>query len=93
MNLDPRSADLNTEMGVVIESESLGARVRDSLLPTLPDIAYHLQLNTSPDSKGHLMWVTRENGREVRYDSEPGMSFLSSVEQTLERALPIEDQL
>src|SRR5690606_25969847 len=28
-NLDPRSADLNTEMGVLFDDEVLGARVRD----------------------------------------------------------------
>jgi putative cardiolipin synthase len=93
MNLDPRSAALNTEMGVIIESDSLGAQIRDSLLPALPDIAYHVQLDSRADSKGRLVWVTREQGHEVRYESEPGVSFLNSIAETFERVLPMEDQL
>jgi putative cardiolipin synthase len=37
--------------------------------------------------------VTRENGREVRYDSEPGMGPMRRLMQGLLRILPIEEQL
>jgi len=89
-NLDPRSAKLNTEMGIVIQSEALCAILRERILARLPDVAYRVELNKDT---GALSWVTRENGREVRYDSEPGMSQMRRFMQGLLRMLPIEEQL
>jgi cardiolipin synthase C len=93
MNLDPRSVALNTEMGLVIESATLGAHIREGLLPRLPEIAYRVELDTRSDPKGQLAWVTQEHGRDMRYSSEPGMSPWDSFVRTLQRALPIENQL
>jgi putative cardiolipin synthase len=93
-NLDPRSARLNTEMGVVFESEPLCAKLRDSFVREILDIAYRVELAAGPQSGGpHLIWVTRENHREVRYDSEPGVGLLQKLFLELLRILPIEDQL
>ena len=93
MNLDPRSAALNTEMGLIIDSEALCAQMRTDLLSRLPDFAYHVELNTRADAKGSLTWTTREDGQEVRFDSEPGLSNWESFEELLQRELPIEKQL
>jgi putative cardiolipin synthase len=89
-NLDPRSARLNTEMGVVIQSEALCAAVRESFLKGLHEIAYRVELDKA---SGKLAWITREDGREVRYDAEPGMGPLHHFMQGLLRMLPIEEQL
>jgi putative cardiolipin synthase len=89
-NLDPRSAKLNTEMGLIIQSEPLCAAIRERFLARLPDVAYRVELNKDT---GALAWVTRENGREVRYDSEPGMGPMRRLMQGLLRILPIEEQL
>jgi len=93
MNLDPRSVALNTEMGLIIESAALGSHLRETLLTRLPEIAYRVELDTSADPKGRLVWITQDNGREIRYGSEPGMSSWDSFVRTLQRALPIENQL
>jgi cardiolipin synthase C len=93
MNLDPRSSALNTEMGLAIDSETLGADIRDRFLSRLPDAAYRVELDTRADPKGRLVWVTRENGQEVRYDSEPGLKFFDKFLRLLEHVLPIENQL
>jgi putative cardiolipin synthase len=93
MNLDPRSAALNTEMGLVIDSESLGALMHDRFLSQLSDVAYHVELETSVDPKGRLVWITNEDGGEVRYDSEPDMGSWDRFLQVMQRALPIEKQL
>jgi putative cardiolipin synthase len=93
MNLDPRSAALNTEMGLVIDSESLGALMHDRFLTQLPDVAYHVELETSGDAKGRLVWITNEGGQEVRYDSEPEMGSWDKFLRVMQRALPIEKQL
>jgi len=89
-NLDPRSARLNTEMGIVIQSETLCAAIRARFLSRLAEVAYRVELNRET---GALSWVTRENGREVRYGSEPGMGPLGRLKQGLWRLLPIEEQL
>jgi putative cardiolipin synthase len=93
MNLDPRSAALNTEMGLIIDSSELCAQMRTELLSQLPDIAYRVELNTRADAKGPLTWTTREDGQEVRFDTEPGMSSWDAFEELLQRELPIEKQL
>jgi putative cardiolipin synthase len=93
MNLDPRSVELNTEMGIMITSETLGAAVRDELVARLPEVAYRVELDTSKDPKGRLVWITQENGSEVRLDSEPAMGFFGGFSRGLQQALPIEGLL
>ncbi len=93
MNLDPRSASLNTEMGFVINSADLTGDVRAQFLARLPDHAYRVELDTSADKDGKLVWITQDAGREVRTDSEPDMGFFGKFSMSLQRLLPIEDQL
>ncbi|HEY6133107.1 MAG TPA: phospholipase D family protein [Rubrivivax sp.] len=52
-NLDPRSARLNTEMGMVIDSPRLAAQLSGALDRIAPDAAYEVKL--SPD--GQLQWL------------------------------------
>jgi cardiolipin synthase C len=80
-NFDPRSARLNTEMGVVVESLALATQLSDSLDRLLPRDAYEVRL-----SNGNLEWVDGER----RYTSEPGTGFLRRVWIDLLSILPIE---
>jgi putative cardiolipin synthase len=93
MNLDPRSASLNTEMGLIIDSDAMCVALREELLKRLPEDAYHVQLDSSAADNGNLVWVTRDNGRDVRYTSEPDLSAWNSFTRMLQRMLPIEKQL
>jgi hypothetical protein len=68
--------------------------LRDSFVREILDVAYRVELAAGPQSGGpRLVWVTRENHREVRYDSEPGVGLLQKLFLELLRILPIEDQL
>ncbi len=63
LNLDPRSARLNTEMGIVVDSaplcDMLGKRLDDALL----DAAYQVVLLPDPQTGNlQLAWITREDG-------------------------------
>jgi putative cardiolipin synthase len=89
LNLDPRSARINTEMGIVLESEPLAQRFRARFDPQILDYAYHVELG--PD--GRMTWTTRENGKEVVFDSEPGMSAFKRFGMFIARVLPMEEQL
>ena len=67
LNLDPRSIDLNTEMGILINSEALGARMADDALVDIPTIAYRLRL----DEKHKIRWHATIDGQEVVETREP----------------------
>lgn len=67
-NFDPRSVHLNTEVGLVVESDQLQNRVTHALDRYLPKIAYELKLN----SKGEIIWLEHhENGQVTEYDVDP----------------------
>ena len=67
-NFDPRSARLNTEMGLVIESPVLAKRLSGAFDAAILDAAYSVRL--APD--GHaLQWIERTAAGEVIHDTEP----------------------
>jgi putative cardiolipin synthase len=79
-NLDPRSVALNTEMGVLFESPELAGVLGEEFDGTIANTAYRLELKSMPaDEYGTpqyaLQWVTKENGKEVRYQTEPDTSW------------------
>ncbi len=67
LNLDPRSIDINTEMGVMIDSEALAGRLAESSLKKIPDMAYRLQL----DDKNKITWHATIDGQQVVETKEP----------------------
>jgi putative cardiolipin synthase len=67
LNLDPRSIDINTEMGLLIDSPQLGASLTENVRNHIPDIAYRLQLN----EKGKIVWHATIDGEEVVETKEP----------------------
>jgi len=100
MNLDPRSDLLNTEMGVIVDSPVLAAKVVTWRDQELPKIAWRVELETveaplSPaGEEERLVWVSRENGEEVRhYGREPEASLWARLQAALLKLLPIEQQL
>ena len=70
-NFDPRSRNLNTELGFVIDSPPLAQTIEAAFDTTIPPNAYEVRLSDA----GKLYWVERRNGQEIRYDTEPGTSF------------------
>ncbi len=93
LNLDPRSARLNTEMGVVLDSAPMCEKLRTGFESALLDDAYKVELQTADNGLDELVWITRENGQEVRILSEPDMGPIQHMTQFLMRILPVEPQL
>ncbi|MDW3221719.1 MAG: phospholipase D family protein [Paracoccaceae bacterium] len=90
VNWDPRSININTEMGVLIEAPALAQRVVDAFEKNLPLAAYELSL----DEKGTINWLgTEENGQRVLYLSEPVSSAWRMFMARLFGVLPIGKQL
>lgn len=85
-NFDPRSDRYNTEIGFVIESQSLARRLAEVFSTQLPDYTYLVRL----DAQGHLAWEERRGGEVVVHSREPGASFWKRSAVTLLGWLPIE---
>jgi putative cardiolipin synthase len=67
MNLDPRSRDINSEMGVIILSSEMAGHTAQELLKSLPDIAYRVDIR---DKK--LKWIEQTKAGEIVHSTEPG---------------------
>ena len=86
-NFDPRSVELNTEMGLVIESGPLASMVDTLLNERMPLRAYEVRL--TPDGK--LYWIDRRvDGSVVRHDREPGTSAWRRAVTGFMSLLPID---
>jgi putative cardiolipin synthase len=93
LNLDPRSVALNTEMGLVINIPGLADTATDLLEEKLPQNAYRLRYVPDGKTCGHIVWISEENGQEVRYSHEPHATILQHLTVSLLSWLPIESQL
>ncbi|MDM0104035.1 phospholipase D family protein [Variovorax sp. J22R24] len=85
-NLDPRSAHLNTEMGVIIDSPALAGRLAQQLDMAIPKAAYQVRLK--PD--GGMEWIDRTPQGETIHTTEPGSGALKRGWINFLEILPIE---
>lgn len=86
-NFDPRSAELNTEMGLLIDSPVLASMVGSVLDARMPARAYEVRL--SPE--GTLYWIDRrDDGSILRHDSEPGAGWWRRRAVDVMSLLPID---
>src|SRR5262249_35596848 len=83
---DPRSARLNTDNGIVLESPALAARLAALFDEGLARTAYEVRLAQS----GNIEWVERTDNGEVRHNSTPEASLLRRAWTTFLSFLPIE---
>lgn len=67
-NLDPRSFNLNTEVGLVVHSEELQKTISQMMNQSLPLVAYELRLNP----QGEIVWVDHQpDGKIVEFQTDP----------------------
>ena len=85
-NVDPRSANINTEMGVLINDNELARQLHETLGDNLLSQAYEVRLVENDQ----LQWHTLENGEKVVYTSEPKVDFKDHVWLTVMSWLPID---
>ncbi|EGU33287.1 hypothetical protein VII00023_21939 [Vibrio ichthyoenteri ATCC 700023] len=86
-NFDPRSAFLNTEMGVLIHSPEFIADTLVNVDDVLRKSAYKLTL----DADSNISWLNQQTN--IRYDSEPDTSLWLRIGAWVAGVLPIETQL
>lgn len=67
LNLDPRSVELNAEMGLLIESEAMVQEMTRDMEQGLATLTYRVLIN----DQGKLEWHCRINNQEVIESKEP----------------------
>lgn len=89
-NLDPRSAVINTEAGLYIESAELAERLTAYMATGVaPANSYRVRL----DPNGRIVWETMRDHEIVRYRDEPETGFRRRLVADLVKLLPIDSQL
>ena len=85
-NVDQRSRNLNTEMGLVVESPLMAQQLAASFKDNITERAYQVKL--APD--GSLYWIGTQKGVVTRYTTEPGTSLLERMAVKVLSWLPID---
>ena len=89
-NWDPRSAVINSEMGVMIESPLLATRLADGFEAYLPGAAFELAL----DEDGQIEWLDRSDPNTwYLYRNEPHDSLWRAMSTWFLGLVPIGGQL
>ncbi len=90
LNFDPRSASLNTEMGVVFNSPPLVACM-DEIFEA--EIHRTMSFELDIDNANRIVWLTEEQGQPKTYRREPDAAMSRRIIAALMRLLPLESQL
>lgn len=89
LNLDPRSAKENTEIGAMITNQELAETFYQELFENLQDYTYKVYLNEDK----RLRWITNEDGEEKMFSKEPNTSWWQRFSVGAMRIIPAESQL
>ncbi len=85
-NFDQRSANLNTEMGFLIDSPVLAQAMQVAFDQDIPRRAYQVYL----DGNGDIHWLGWQDGTIRRYDTEPDAGWIRRLSARLISWLPID---
>lgn len=88
-NLDPRSARLNTEMGVFFESSEIAEQLMKRYRSVITrDVSYEVILRNH-----QMFWQGEKNGELKEWDTEPETSWVKRMIVKVVSWLPVESQL
>jgi putative cardiolipin synthase len=88
-NFDPRSANINTELGVIIRSPEIAVDLAGQVESYVGKQTFEVFLN----EKGKLRWRGMDNGQEVIFKKEPQTTWGQRFVAGFYRMLPIRGQL
>lgn len=96
-NLDPRSKDLNTEMGLLVENKKLSTQVMEVFNEaTHGKNSYNVKYQTVSGNKRtqkKLIWHSCQDSQEIMYTTEPQASRWRKIRCWLYRLLPADNLL
>jgi len=88
-NLDPRSAELNTELGIAIHSEALARETAAMIERDLePDRSWRLALEPRRSAGLGIVWYGLRDGRMTRLTEEPDATRLQRLAVNLLKLIP-----
>jgi putative cardiolipin synthase len=95
MNFDQRSKRINTEIGLIIDSPELAQQTVTRFDRMVrPDNAYALSWREAVGgAPAHLVWDTREDGKDVEYTQEPARSAWQRFDLRFLSWLPLDHEL
>ncbi|MDR5737825.1 MULTISPECIES: phospholipase D family protein [unclassified Caballeronia] len=103
MNLDPRSAQLNTELALVIHSKPVaeeaaglfdrGITPQASYRVELASAAVIADLRRTGSPQSGLVWTTQEDKGTVTYNFDPEAGFYRNLMTGIFKMLPVDKQL
>lgn len=86
-NFDLRSANLNTEIGVILDSPQLATQINTDLDKNILNLSYRVKL----DQNGELIWEEKmPNGSIQIHHREPNINWLQRQSLKIVSWLPIE---
>jgi putative cardiolipin synthase len=89
-NMDPRSRDLNSEIGLLIRSEAFAATVLRAMERDFdPTNSYRVDLT----EQGNLRWTGASAAGPVEFRKEPNSTFWKRMAAALIRIVPVEGEL
>jgi putative cardiolipin synthase len=89
-NLDPRSADINSEIGLLVDSPVFARKVLTFLDDGIkPENAYHV----TKDADGKVRWDTVVDGEPRTWSKDPETSGFKRFKEGFVELLPIQNQL
>ncbi|WP_404408531.1 phospholipase D family protein [Pseudidiomarina marina] len=90
-NFDPRSINLNTELGLVVHSDELGSRMAEAFERDTPVQSFEVILSDT----GDLIWLERDANGNItkRHTTEPGTTWFNRLAIRFFSLLPIDSFL
>lgn len=89
LNYDPRSIEINTELGLFLEVPGLAQEFHDGVQEFIAEYTYTLSLDTN----GDIVWRTVTPEGPETETSEPGASFMRRLVAGITSILPVKGQL
>jgi len=93
LNLDPRSANLNTEIGVVCMSEPFANALAGGIEGALDKVAWRVERLVDADGNARLVWIESTASGTRQHLEEPEVSAWRQFGVWFLGLLPIESQL
>lgn len=92
-NFDPRSLNINTEIGILFHDPEIAARSSKHFDERINEVAFRVELIVDEKGKESMRWTGTEDGKEVVFDSEPYAGFWQKLIANLMRVLPVDAML
>ena len=94
MNFDQRSLDINTEIGIILDSPQIAREITTRFNAIVqPANSYRLELKANPGGGNAIEWVTEVDGKRVSFATEPDVDAGKRTLIQMLSVLPLETML